>query len=290
MARTGNGNGCKSNGAKTRQGKLTILSAKVVDGSRCWSPVLPAIEREEDWQARLAAVTASLQPGSYLEEQLAYQAALSLQQWDRLHRFEKAQTAHQMEEVVNDPFSEHREAAHTVLEAGLVAIKAQLSSVTRLIELLQILPVADPAKPIQPADGRLLLMSAATWCAKGAAPTGQPFTEPPQWTWGVVIEGLSELAADCGKSVQRLLESLGEWALSRHQHLSSTLSHGTPVLERALVHEGSALVHEYHTKVLGRLIKILGLYGQAQSARLGTNIIAPAADGLVHLVNGEDDV
>jgi hypothetical protein len=43
MPRGGNGNGCKSNGYKTREGKLTILSAKVVDGSRCWSPVLPAI-------------------------------------------------------------------------------------------------------------------------------------------------------------------------------------------------------------------------------------------------------
>jgi hypothetical protein len=102
MPRGGNGNGCKSNGAKTREGKLTILSVKVVDGSRCWSPVLPAVEREEDWQARLSAVTASLNPGNYLEEQLAYQAALSLQQWDRLHRYERAQTAHHMNEAVNE--------------------------------------------------------------------------------------------------------------------------------------------------------------------------------------------
>jgi hypothetical protein len=57
-----------------------------------------------------------------------------------------------------------------------------------------------------------------------------------------------------------------------------------------LVHQGSELVHEYHTKVLGRLIKILNLYGQAQSARLGTSIIALAAEELVHSANGEGDV
>ena len=71
MPRTSNGNGVKSNGTKSRKGKLTILSANAVNGGRCWSPVLPAIETEEDWQARLAAVTASPKPGSYLEEQLA---------------------------------------------------------------------------------------------------------------------------------------------------------------------------------------------------------------------------
>jgi hypothetical protein len=290
MPRGGNGNGCKSNGYKTREGKLTILSAKVIDGSRCWSPVLPAIETEEDWQARLVAVNSSLKPGSYLEEQLAYQAALSLQQWDRLHRYERAQTAHQMKETLDDPFGEHTDRARTVMEMGAAALKSQLSNVTRLAELLAILPVAEPSKPIEPSDGRLLLYSAAAYCAKGTAPDEQSFAEPRAWTWGVVLEGFTELATDCGKSVDRLLESLGEWALTEHERLSFTLRDGTPVLERALVHQGSELVHEYHTKVLGRLIKILSLYGQAQSARLGTNIIAPAAGELIQRMNGEEDV
>ena len=153
MPHGGNGNGVKSHGAKTREGKLTILSVKVVDGSRCWSPVLPAIEREEDWQARLAAVNSSLNPGNYLEEQLAYQAALSLQQWDRLHRYERAQTAHQMKETLDDPFGDHAgsEAAHTLLEAGLATIKAQLSNVTRFVELLAI---GEPEKIAPRRPGR----------------------------------------------------------------------------------------------------------------------------------------
>jgi hypothetical protein len=109
----------------SRKGKLSILTANVSCGERCWSPVLPGIETEEDWQARLAAVTASLKPASYLEEQLAYQAALSLQQWDRLHRYERAQIAHQMREALDDPFGEHTDSARTVMEMGVAALKAQ---------------------------------------------------------------------------------------------------------------------------------------------------------------------
>jgi len=36
---------------------------------------------------------------------------------------------------------------------------------------------------------------------------------------------------------------------------------------------GTPLIHEYHSKVLGRLAKLLNLYGQAQAARLGLNIV-----------------
>ena len=51
-------------------------------------------------------------------------------------------------------------------------------------------------------------------------------------------------------------------------------------LELALVRHGTALTNDYHSKVLGRLTKLLGLYGQAQAARLGLNIAQP--------VNGEN--
>ena len=39
---------------------------------------------------------------------------------------------------------------------------------------------------------------------------------------------------------------------------------------------GTPLIHEYHSKVLGRLAKLLNLYGQAQASRLGLNVIQPA--------------
>ena len=41
------------------------------------------------------------------------------------------------------------------------------------------------------------------------------------------------------------------------------------------LHSGTPLIHEYHSKVLGRLAKLLNLYGQAQANRLGLNIVQP---------------
>jgi hypothetical protein len=66
------------------------------------SPVLPT-ESEEAWNHRLNEITRSLKPGSYLEEQLAGQVALTFQQWDRLHRYEKLKIIHEMREFLGDP-------------------------------------------------------------------------------------------------------------------------------------------------------------------------------------------
>ena len=40
-----------------------------------------------------------------------------------------------------------------------------------------------------------------------------------------------------------------------------------------MVHNGTSLIHEFHSKVLGRLTQLLNLYGQAQASRLGVNIV-----------------
>ena len=68
-------NGHKSNGTTTERGRLTIIGAGTSNGARTFSPVLPGIETQEEWDSHLAAITASLNPGNYLEEQLAYKVA-----------------------------------------------------------------------------------------------------------------------------------------------------------------------------------------------------------------------
>jgi hypothetical protein len=92
MPHTGNGNGVKTQRRENQARAAINPERQRIVWRACWSPVLPCIETEADWQARLAAVTASLKPATYLEQQLAYQAALSLQQWDRLHRYELPMT------------------------------------------------------------------------------------------------------------------------------------------------------------------------------------------------------
>jgi hypothetical protein len=287
-------NGPKSNGAKTKRGRLSIITANVGNGMRCWSPVLPGIETEEEWEKLLNDVREHLNPGSPFEERLLYNVALTMQQWNRLHRYDKARISHRMQEVVHDPFAEHGEAAGAaagvLMERGLSATKEHLTQIERLIEVLDSLPHADQQKPITPEDGRLVLRQAFKLCVKDSG-NEQPFEEPPEWTWGAVIGGLSELASDCRKPPSELFESLRDWAIAEAGRLREMLKDGVSVLERCLCHSGTPLSLEYHLKVQTRLMKLLTLYGTVQAARLGLTIVQPPDLELADAQgNGQDDV
>jgi hypothetical protein len=112
-----------------------------------------------------------------------------------------------------------------------------------------------------------------------------PFEEPLHWTWGAVQEGLIELSGANGKSVEKILLAVGRQASEQREQSEAALKAGVPKLELALVQHGTALTNEYHGKVLGGSTKLLGLYGQAQAARLGLNIVQP-----VGASNGDGEV
>jgi hypothetical protein len=85
-----------------------------------------------------------------------------------------------MREFLTDPFTEHGEhgeAALALLETGICTTREQLAKVERLKTLLEFLPMADPHKPLNHADGRLILESAISLCAKRTNGTA-PFNEP----------------------------------------------------------------------------------------------------------------
>jgi len=272
--------GHKSNGFKTERGRLTIVGAQTSNGSLSFTPVLPGIETQADWEQHLVRIQASLAPGNYLEEQLSYHVALTLQQWHRLDRYERASLVRSMEDG-GDVFHPIDETARRlVMEAGVHALKERSALATHLIELATVATNMAPEEPIAPSDGRFLLELAFASEAKGKAAGDSPFDEPSDWTWGVVQEGLTELSKATGKSVEKILLFVCKQAAEQRQEALEALEQGVPQLERCLVHDGTPLIQEYHSKVLGRLAKLLNLYGQAQAARLGFNIVQP--------VNGEN--
>jgi hypothetical protein len=279
--------GQQSNGFKTDRGRTTIVSAVTSNGSRSFTPVLPGIETQADWDEHLTRIQASLSPGNYLEEQLSYHVALTLQQWHRLDRYERASLVRSMENG-GDVFHPIDETARRlVMEAGVHALRERSALATHILELATVAVSMASEQPIAPPDGRLLLgVAFSSQVKEGAA--GEPsFDEPPQWTWGIVQEGLEELAKATGKSVEKILLCVCKQATEQRGEALEALEQGVPQLERALVHDGTPLIHEYHSKVLGRLAKLLNLYGQAQAARLGLNIVEPV-DG--HHNGGNGDV
>jgi hypothetical protein len=167
-------------------------------------------------------------------------------------------------------------ARQLVMEAGIAALKERSALASHIIGLATVAISMAPEEPIAPSDGSLLLELAFALEAKGKVAGEPPFDEPPQWTWGIVQEGLEELGKATGKSVEKILLCVCKQATEQRQEALEALEHGVPQLERCLVHSGTPLIHEYHSKVLGRLAKLLNLYGQAQAARLGLHVIQPA--------------
>ena len=84
---------------------------------------------------------------------------------------------------------------------------------------------------------------------------------------------VTSLSKASGKSVEKILLAVCKQAAEDRQEAEEALDQGVGQLERTLVHDGTPLIHEYHSKVLGRLTKLLNLYGQAQASRLGVNIV-----------------
>jgi hypothetical protein len=87
---------------------------------------------------------------------------------------------------------------------------------------------------------------------------------------------LEELGKATGKSVEKILLAVCKQAAEQRQEALEALEQGVPQLERCLVHDGTPLIHEYYSKVLGRLAKLLNLYVQVQAAKLGLNVVQPA--------------
>src|SRR6516165_8440268 len=145
--------GRQSNGFTTDRGRLTIIGAGTSNGAQSFSPVLPGIETQADWDAHLARIQASLSPGNYLEEQLSYKVALTLQQWHRLDRYERVSLVRSMEDGSDDVFHHDETARRLVMQAGVHALTESSALATHILELASSAMSMASEQPIAPPDG-----------------------------------------------------------------------------------------------------------------------------------------
>jgi hypothetical protein len=88
-------------GPNTQRGKAASSRNAVTHGLTSASPVIPG-ESEEDWQRHLKRIIDSLQPGNYLEEQLAALIALGLWRRWRIERYEVEVVTNNMDHTQED--------------------------------------------------------------------------------------------------------------------------------------------------------------------------------------------
>src|SRR5262249_35041823 len=88
-------------GPRTARGRVSIINANVINGARCFVPVLEG-ESGTAWHALLDGIRSRIEPADRLEEEMTCNLALSFWQALRLHRYERAATHREMVDAAKD--------------------------------------------------------------------------------------------------------------------------------------------------------------------------------------------
>src|ERR687883_1995903 len=92
----------KGGGPTTEEGKEIVRWNSTQHGIRSPAPVVPGIEKAEDWERHLAGVLESLSPEGHLEVVLAERVALFSWRLHRVTRYETESISLSQEKVEED--------------------------------------------------------------------------------------------------------------------------------------------------------------------------------------------
>jgi hypothetical protein len=105
-----------STGPRSAAGKAVVARNALRHGVLGMAPIVPGLERPQDWQRHLQATCASLQPDGHLELCLAERIALLLWRQARITRYECHTLAHAQGDVEDDLHKRHGQRA--LFDAG----------------------------------------------------------------------------------------------------------------------------------------------------------------------------
>jgi hypothetical protein len=262
-------------GPQTSRGRVSIIHANVINGARCFSPVLPG-EREEDWRAILDGVSARIGPVDKLEEEMVFNLAIALWQARRLSRYERAVTHKQLEEGAT--FHSHGDAMSLILERGVDALSTELHQSERVLGLLGSVVLAADEDPLDGADGYLILRLAVDLVLK-EKPVEGAFSGLPQtgWTWRIIRDNLGQLCEASGKALPQLLKNLHVHLMEKIALLREVLEAGLRSIEAGYILENGETERLllYHSRIQHRASKWLSMLAQSKADRLGLTITQP---------------
>src|SRR5438067_2271711 len=101
-----------STGPKTDQGKAIVRLNAHRHGTLATTPVVPRLERADEWERHLGATLESLRPEGHLETVLAQRVASLLWRLGRVARYEREVIA-VAQEAVEDDLADARERLFT---------------------------------------------------------------------------------------------------------------------------------------------------------------------------------
>jgi hypothetical protein len=310
-------NALSSTGPRTAIGKATVARNAVRHGAFAALPVIPDVERPEDWEAHRAGIVQCLAPVGPLETRLAERVALLLWRLDRVTRYETAAIAVGREEVTDEPAPEpttptpDAETDTSRLakrQARLAKRRQALAEAESRLALLGRLPGLADGEPLS-WDEAFGVLDAAYGMLPEEAPApwieDTPFlqalglpadadADEVNWTAGLVRRGLALLAkmgrTSVEKLTQRATRSVEEdradaaakvetlaAKVKAQQRRRRTLTERA-LARRTLPDEGAeAKVLRYEAHLNRQLFQTLHELERMQASRSGLPVPVPAA-------------
>jgi hypothetical protein len=210
-------------GPRTEEGKEVARWNATRHGIRSPAPVVPGVEKKEEWEHHRDGVLDSLSPVGHLEFVLAEMVALLSWRLHRVTRFETESIALYQEQIEEDLARQRRFGSGVLGTHHPEEVRWKHKDAQRTHRTLKKLPGLPDDKHLSGADAAGVLWGVSAYIEdedleKVQPPTGVPdwagvqedTAEWDGWTVGVVREYVVSMAASAGESPEELLEAATE--------------------------------------------------------------------------------
>src|SRR5829696_7496040 len=216
--------GLAKGGPATQEGKEVVKWNAVQHGVRSPAPVVPSMERVEDWELHLAGTLESLSPEGHLELVLAERVALLSWRLHRVVRYETESIALFQEKAEDDLADKRRFGSRVLGAAHPQDVQENLKAARSDYRLLKRFPKLEDDKRLSSFDADKILwavMEVTDRVAEGeVAPEDllerisipgvpentQKWEDYDGWTAGAVRAGIEAIATATDEDPEELLE------------------------------------------------------------------------------------
>jgi hypothetical protein len=144
-------------GPATEEGKEIVRWNATRHGIRSPSPVIPGIERKEDWEEHRDGVLESLQPEGHLELVLAERVALLSWRLNRVTRYETETIALSQEKLEEDLAERRRFGSYVLGPSHPEDVRSALQDARRIQRVIKQFPKLPNDKRLSGPDAASIL-------------------------------------------------------------------------------------------------------------------------------------
>ncbi len=212
-------------GPVTQEGKEVVRWNATRHGIRSPAPVVPGVEKKEDWEKHRDGVLESVAPEGHLELVLAERVALLSWRLHRVTRFETESIVLYQEQIEEDLARERRFGSRVLGAEHPEEVRWKLKDAQRTHRTLKKLPGLPGDKHLSGGDAAGVLWGVSAYIEdedlkKVQPPAGVPewagvegdTAEWDGWTVGMVREYVVSMASQARESPKELLEAATERA------------------------------------------------------------------------------